>query len=65
MKGNKLVDKWPISGQQSADKQPTVGQQMANCQLTNYQQLADSFPNLSQCSAKNNVFGAFFNSLDS
>lgn len=48
-----------------ADKQPTVGRQMANCQLTNYQQLADSFPNLSQCSAENNVFGAFFNSPDS
>lgn len=43
-----------------ADKQPTAGQQMANCQLTNFQQLADSFPNLSQCSAKNNVFGVFF-----
>ena len=48
-----------------ADKQPTVGRQMVNCQLTNYQQLADSFPNLSQGSTKNNVFGAFFNSPDS
>ena len=48
-----------------ADKPPTVGRQMANCQLTNYQQLADSFPNLSQFSAKNNVFGVFSSSPDS
>ena len=53
MKGNNLVDKWQISSQQLANK-------FVNCQLTNYQQLADSFPNLSQCSANNNVFGVFF-----
>ena len=42
------------------DKWPTVGRQMANCRLMNDQQLADSFPNLSQCRARNNVFGVFF-----